>query len=189
MIARPGVDLQIEKSLNTLNQKPLIILGSARQQSDTKNCVDFVFKDIQHTILNLLDINISPFNYSANYSLQDDFYKLIETILDYQTIVFATPVYWYSMSGLMKNLFDRFTDIVTVKKKIGRKLSGKSMFLIAVGTDEQLPDGFEIPFRLTAEYLSMIYKYGVYFSTQNDSVENHLQQKNLFIEKLDFYGL
>lgn len=166
-----------------MNQKPLIILGSARQQSDTKAYVEFVFKDLDHKIVNLLDFNISPFNYSANYSSKDDFYKLIETTLDYKTIVFATPVYWYSMSGLMKNLFDRFTDIVTVKKEVGRKLSGKSMFLIAVGIDKKLPNGFETPFILTAEYLSMIYEDGVYFSTQYQTTEKHrLKKRNDFIK-------
>lgn len=172
-----------------MNQKPLIILGSARQQSDTKRYVDFVFKNLDHTIVNLLDFNISSFKYSADYSSQDDFYKVIETILDYESIVFATPVYWYSMSGLMKNLFDRFTDIVTVKKEIGRRMTEKGMFLIAVGVDEKLPDGFETPFKLTAEYLGMIYHDSSYFSTQNQSVEDRLPEKNTFIKKLAGYGL
>lgn len=167
-----------------MNQKPLIILGSARQQSDTKTYVEFVFKDLDHKLINLLDFNISAFNYSANYSPNDDFYKLIEMILDRNTIIFATPVYWYSMSGLMKNLFDRFTDIVTVKKEVGRQLNGKRMFLIAVGTDKKLPDGFETPFKLTAEYLNMIYEDGIYFSTQYQDRERYQQEKNVFIEKL-----
>ena len=144
---------------------------------------------MDHKIVNLLDFNISPFNYSADYSSQDNFYKLVETILNYQTIIFATSVYWYSMSGLMKNLFDRFTYIVTVKKEIGRRLSGKSMFLIAVGTDEKLREGFETPFKLTAEYLGMIYQDGVYFSTQNRFIETRLQNKNRLIKKLACYGL
>ena len=134
-----------------MNQKLLVILGSARHDSDTKTYANFVFENVDHNIVTLLDYSISPFNYSANYPSDDDFYKLVEKILDYRTIVFATPVYWYSMSGLMKNLFDRFTDIVTVKKETGKKLNGKSMFLIAIGTEKKLPTGFDIPFKLTPD--------------------------------------
>lgn len=144
---------------------------------------------MDHQIVNLLDFNISPFNYSANYPPADNFYELMGIILDYSHIVFATPVYWYSMSGLMKNLVDRFTDIVTVKKEIGRKLRGKSMFLIAVGVDEKLPGGFETPFKLTAAYLGMIYQDRIYFSTQNQSVENQVLVKNRFIKKIACNGL
>lgn len=168
-----------------MNENPLIILGSARQQSDTKVYVDFLFNEVNYTIADLLNFNISSFNYSGNYPDNDEFDNLMEKILDYKTIVFATPVYWYSMSGLMKNLFDRLTDIVTVKKEIGRKLSGKSIFLIAVGTDEILPDGFEIPFSLTAKYFDMFYKGNVYFSTKHqNSIKHNLEKKNEFIVKL-----
>ena len=168
-----------------MNENPLIILGSARQESDTKFYVDFLFNDIDYTIANLLNFNILPFNYSGNYADNDEFENLIEKILDYKTIVFVTPVYWYSMSGLMKNLFDRFTDIGTVKKGIGRKLRGKSMFLIAVGTDEILPDGFEIPFTLKAKYFDMFYRGYVYFSSKHENISGHnLEKKNEFIVKL-----
>ncbi len=43
----------------------------------------------------------------------------------YDVLIFATPVYWYSMSGIMKVFFDRITDLLTIKKDIGRKLKGK----------------------------------------------------------------
>lgn len=168
-----------------MNEIPLIILGSARCVSDTKSYVDFLFKDTQHAIVNLLDFNISPYNYSGNYPNNDEFDNLMEEILKYKTIIFATPVYWYSMSGLMKNMFDRFTDLVTIKKEIGRKLNGKLIFLIAVGTDEKLPNGFEIPFKLTAEYLEMIYKNDIYFSTKYENIEQkNLERKNEFSAKL-----
>lgn len=39
---------------------------------------------------------------------QDDFLTIIEEAIKADTIVFATPVYWYAMSGMMKVFFDRF---------------------------------------------------------------------------------
>ncbi|MCP4458779.1 MAG: NAD(P)H-dependent oxidoreductase [Cytophagales bacterium] len=37
----------------------------------------------------------------------------------------ATPVYWYSMSGIMKVFLDRIYDVLTIEKELGRKLHGK----------------------------------------------------------------
>jgi hypothetical protein len=52
---------------------------------------------------------------------------------------------------------DRLSDLITIRKDLGRKLRGKSMAILASGTDDDLPEGFEAPFRLTADYLGMKY--------------------------------
>lgn len=55
-----------------------------------------------------------------------DYLNLMKQILDkYETLILATPVYWYSMSGIMKVFFDRLTDLLTIEKEFGRKLRGK----------------------------------------------------------------
>ncbi|HEY5462933.1 MAG TPA: NAD(P)H-dependent oxidoreductase [Hanamia sp.] len=154
---------------------PLIISGSARGESDTKLYLDLIFNSSNKRVINLLDFNICHYNYDAKYPTTDEFDKLINEMLKHDTIIFATPVYWYSMSGHMKILFDRFTDLVTIKKEVGRKLKGKSILLFAVGADPEIPEGFEIPFKLTAQYLDMKYKGYIYFNTQKDSLK---QQKS-----------
>jgi multimeric flavodoxin WrbA len=155
-----------------VGQVPLIILGSARQQSDTKFFVDFVFNGIEHRLTDLLSHKISFYNYNGTYPSSDRFKTIVADILTHKTIIFATPVYWYSMSGLMKNLFDRFTDLVTIQKEKGRQLKGKSIFLLAVGSDLAIPSGFEIPFKNTADYLGMHYKGCAYFSTDKNCSDN-----------------
>ncbi len=171
----------IHQLTSMTKQIPLIILGSARQESDTKSYVDFVFDQTEHNLYDLLKYNISSYNYSGVYPSSDNFKQLIEELLNHDIIIFATPVYWYSMSGLMKNVFDRFTDLVTIQKATGRKLKNKSVFLLAVGTDQKLPDGFEIPFQKTADYLEMNYKGCAYFSTDNkhsDKDKSDTRQNN-----------
>lgn len=150
-----------------MTEKILIILGSARKESDTKFYVGFVFKNINHKIIDLLDLRISQYSYENKYPENDDFLKIMDEILKYNIIVFATPVYWYSMSAKMKLFFDRLTDIVTVKKDIGRKLTNKIISLLAVGTDKELPDGFEVPFISTSIYFNLTYLSGIYFSTKH----------------------
>jgi len=152
--------------LAEMTEKPLVILASARKQSDTKDFLNTVFADNDYDLVDLLDFYISPYSYLNNYPGTDDFLKIIDELINHKVIVFATPVYWYAMSGIMKTFFDRFTDIVTTKKHLGRQLQGKSTFLLAVGAEEELPNGFEIPFKLTSEYLHMRYQDCIYFSTE-----------------------
>ncbi len=166
-----------------MTKNPLVIIGSARRQSDTGSFVEFTFDTINYKAINLLDYTISPYDYDNKYSDQDAFLKIIDEILNHNTIVFATPVYWYSMSGNMKVFFDRLTDLVTTKKQIGRQLKGKSVFLIAVGTDEKIPEGFEVPFKLTSDYFEMKYETSVYFSSKADKGLSQ-SEKNRFVNAI-----
>lgn len=162
---------------------PLIILASARKNSDTEKHLNIIFKNEKHTKIDLLDYLISPYNYSHNYPQADRFTDIIKYFLKHDHVVFATPVYWYSMSGLMKTFFDRFTDLVTIQKKTGRFLAGKNTFLFAVGADPLLPPGFEVPFILTSSYLQMKYR-GSLYATINDTNLNFQHEQKLFIENI-----
>ena len=152
-------------------EKPLVILGSARKEGYTKDFLNKVFGAEDYDLIDLLDFHISPYSYLNNYPGTDEFLKVIDELVKHQVIVFATPVYWYAMSGIMKIFFDRFTDVVTTKKHLGRQLQGKSTFLLAVGAEEELPQGFEIPFKLTSDYLHMKYQDCIYFSTEFPKTE------------------
>jgi multimeric flavodoxin WrbA len=165
-----------------MDRRPLIILGSARKESDTKKIVDALFDELDIVRIDLLDQRIENYNYEGNYSTDDNFIQLFDTILEHNKIVFATPVYWYSMSGIMKTFFDRLTDIITKRKEIGRKMKGKEIYVISVGADNSQPEGFEIPFRSTSEYLEMNFISTFYCKTNN--LENIKADGLNFIDKL-----
>lgn len=150
-----------------ISTKPLIILASARKESNTAKLVHQLFEHDEADVMDLLDYTLSHYRYNADYPPEDQFMELMGHILQHRQLVFATPVYWYAMSGLMKVLFDRFTDIVTIRKEFGRSMKGKQCFLIAVGADEALPQGFEVPFRLTSDYLEMDFK-GTYYCKNSE---------------------
>ena len=143
--------------------KPLIILGSARKNGDTRKLVDQVFSDTEYELIDLLDYTIYPYNYKEEYPEDDQFMGVAERMFDHQALVFATPVYWYSMSGQMKIFFDRMTDLIRSKAENRPRFKGRKMFLLAVSASDELPDGFELPFSETADYLDMEYG-GAYFS-------------------------
>lgn len=142
----------------------LVILGSAREDSHTLSLVDAVLAGKPATRIDLRDLDIHHYEYGQPAE-RDDFIKVAEAMASHSAIVFATPVYWYAMSGRMKVLFDRFTDLVTVRKDLGRQLKGHTVFVVACGSELELPEGFEVPFRDTAGYLHMSYGGAFYAQT------------------------
>lgn len=137
-----------------MNNSGIIILGSARSDGNTRLAAGYLSGVSDMHLIDLNDYNIEPFEYD-NYDREDDFLPLIERIVQCDTVVFATPVYWYSMSSVLKKFFDRITDLLQEHKDLGRRLRGKQMALLSCsGTPGPDPE-FAIPFEKTAEYLGM----------------------------------
>jgi multimeric flavodoxin WrbA len=103
-----------------------------------------------------------------HFNAQDAFGGIAEKMAEAGKIVFATPVYWYTMSAPMKVFFDRLTDLTENLKSLGKSLAGKPVWVIATGTEKVLPEGFEVPFARTAGYFGMIYRGCVYLYTGTD---------------------
>jgi len=147
--------------------KPLVILGTARPDGDTCRAIGIAFPNGSVDLTNLSDRSISGYDYTHG-NADDDFLDVVEDMLKAQTIVFATPVYWYAMSAELKVFFDRLSDLLTIAKEKGRKLAGRDVWLIASGSEESLPEGFKIPFKRTAEYLDMRYRGAGYLYAGGD---------------------
>lgn len=146
--------------MNKLNSQGIIILGTARDDSNTVRAIKENEQFRNFEIVELHKLKIEPYSYNNPGS--DDFLEIVEKMKLADVIVFATPVYWYAMSGVLKTFFDRLTDLVTTSKPLGRALAGKNTYLFSTGTDETLPDGFEVPFFKTSEYFSMQYQDAIY---------------------------
>ena len=137
--------------------KTVIILGSARKNGNTREVVTELIKISDWDLVDLFDYNIAQFDYE-HQNRSDDFIPLLERITsDYETFIFATPVYWYSMSGILKVFFDRLTDLLRIEKELGRKLRGKNMAVITSSNGDNLGTEFWLPFKKSAEYLGMHY--------------------------------
>ena len=98
----------------------------------------------------------------AHRNAEDDFAGIAARMKEASAIVFATPVYWYAMSAPLKFFFDRLTDLTENHKPVGRALAGMPVWLLATGTDPALPEGFEVPFRRTADYFGVHYRGALY---------------------------
>lgn len=145
--------------------KVIVINGSAREHGNTDKAVVKISPFLDYETINLCKLNIRSYAYDHARNQGDDFLVVVEEMIAATDIVFATPVYWYAMSGLMKNLFDRLTELITDKKPLGRRLKGKRCYLIACGTDDSLPGGFEVPFARTCQYFEMKFVRSYYVKT------------------------
>lgn len=148
----------------------VIIQASAKSFGNTYKIVNYLNKNKDFDIIDLATKNIGHFDYEFN-NTNDDFLPLITDIIKkYDTIIFATPMYWYTMSGHLKVFFDRISDLLAVHKELGRQFRGKKMGFISNSADDDRPNGFEMPFVKSAEYLGMKYLGDVHGYFLNDDI-------------------
>ena len=147
-----------------MENKKVIILGSSRKNGNTTRIVDEIAKEYNIDVVNLSDYNISYYDYESK-NKEDDFLPLIKRIIEnHDTFIFATPIYWYNMSGIMKVFFDRFSDLIRIEKETGRKLRGKKIGVISNSHDNEIEESFYIPFKKSADYLGMEYLGHAHFN-------------------------
>lgn len=144
-------------------EKVIVILGTARDNSNTRKALEEHLPWKSYELVELHRLSIGPYVYNSNKP-NDDFLSVAEKMAKSDVIVFATPVYWYAMSGILKTFFDRLTDLISTSKALGRSLKGKKTFLFATGSNDSLPSGFEVPFNKTSEYFEMSYTGAKYVS-------------------------
>lgn len=158
-------------------EKTVIILGSSRSKGNTGKIVDFISSKYNIEIIDLNDYKVGYFDYNFK-NVGDDFIPLMETIIEkYDNLIFATPVYWYNMSGIMKVFFDRFSDLLHYQKDLGRKLRGKNMAMISCSNSNDLKDGFAMPFIASANYLGMNYLGESHTWLEDGKVSNDVELK------------
>lgn len=157
-----------------------IIFGSSRSFGHTRKFADEIFASSNIELLDLNQYNIGIFDYE-HCNCNDDFIPLMEKLLTYDTWIIATPVYWYSMSTQHKIFFDRFSDLLTIRKDLGHQLRGKNLFVLA-SFQSSYPRGFEDIFEQICEYLGMIYLGSafLYSGTENTTF---LKNNKTHIEK------
>ena len=156
----------------------VIIQGSSKSNGNTNRVVRFLNKNNDFDVIDLKTKKIGSFEYDFS-NANDDFIPLMDSIIKkYDTIIFATPVYWYSMSGTLKTFFDRMSDLLHYKKELGRLMRGKNMAMISNSGENDLKKGYTMPFTESAKYLGMNYLGDTHTWFTKDGTEIHSDAKN-----------
>lgn len=135
--------------------EPIVLIGSSRRDGNTARAARIAFPDA--AIVDLAEQSIAAYDYAHRYPAGDAFLALAEAMIRHRDIVMATPVYWYAMSAQLKLFLDRWSDLITIRKDLGRALAGRRLWVLATSPEAEPPPGFEVPFRLTADYMDMVY--------------------------------
>jgi multimeric flavodoxin WrbA len=68
--------------------------------------------------------------------VDDDYDQVIQEMLAHDTLVFVSPIYWYSVTGHMKNMFDRWSQCLRDPRFDFKALmKQKKAYAIVVGGD------------------------------------------------------
>ncbi|WP_163969393.1 flavodoxin family protein [Oceanobacillus halotolerans] len=89
----------------------------------------------EHDIKPIVDERHAPDGFKE---VVDDHTKLIDKMLEHDVYVFSTPIYWYSMSGVMKTFIDRWSQVMKDPNYAHFRgaLKDKKVYVIAVGGDK-----------------------------------------------------
>ncbi len=160
-------------------ERILLIVGSSRKEGNTWSVAEFLSDRTGAELIDLSELNISYYDYEHE-NQQDDFMEVARKMTDSAVIILATPVYWYSMSAQMKTFIDRWSDLLTIRKDLGRQLADKKLVLISCGSWEEPGQGFALPIKQTADYMRM--QFAGYFHTwltDNEVFGNENVQKRV----------
>ncbi len=148
-------------------KRVLILFGSARSNGNSMRALSTLtgvdWRAFSHAeiagvptdSIALADHAIAPYSYTQDYPEGDAFHAIAREMVRSTHLLFVTPVYWYSMSGVMKQFFDRFTDLLTTHQPLGRALKGTQCAVLACGAAPCLSEGFLPPFQGTCDYFAM----------------------------------
>lgn len=166
--------------------RPLIIFGSSRSDGSTREAVDMVIQNHAVEVVDLNDLKIGYYDYE-NRCKDDDFMPLARKMLEHNPIILASPVYWYTMSAIMKTFIDRWSDFTSHERDMGRKMRKKTMYVISsYYVDPEGKEGFEPIFEQTAEYMGMHYE-GCFFHYGGDNAalsSTNQERANQFTQKI-----
>ena len=105
--------------------KVLFMNCSPNKNGNTYRIGQKLLENVEHDVLQMSDYKI--YQYGQVYE-DDQIKDVFDKIEKVDTIVIGSPVYWYTLSGILKTFIDRFYMLDDAKK-----LNGKKLYLFAQG--------------------------------------------------------
>jgi multimeric flavodoxin WrbA len=136
----------------------LALFSSSRRLGNTGQLMDRIALELNIEVVDLAGQRISAYDYQHR-NRHDDFEPLMQRVLSHDQIIFASPIYWYAVSPAMKAFLDRLSDFLDVPELLveGRRLRGKTAYVVCTSVDEQPSEAFVNAFVETFRYLGMHY--------------------------------
>ncbi|QPC47823.1 flavodoxin family protein [Mangrovibacillus cuniculi] len=119
--------------------KTLVLLGSTRENGNSEWLAKEAVNGTEYTMVALADLSIQAIvdqrHKEGGFThIQDDYDHLVELMLSHDRLIFATPLYWYGMSGPMKDFFDRWSQYLRDDRyQLKSELQKKENYVIISG--------------------------------------------------------
>jgi len=117
----------------------LIIYGSSREEGNTEWLTEKVAEGLTCTRVYLRNTNIRPIvdqrHAPGGFTpVDDDHDQIMQQMLAHDAVIFATPLYWYGMSGPMKDFIDRWSQSLR-DERLGFKeqIRGRNAYVVVTG--------------------------------------------------------
>ena len=134
----------------------IALFSSSRRDGNTGQFIDHISGELGIKVIELETLDLSAYDYEHR-NRGDDFEPLMERLLRFEQIIFASPVYWYSVTAAMKRFLDRLSDYLDLPDLLaeGRRLRGKRAYIVCTSICTEAPASFINTFVDTFEYLGM----------------------------------
>jgi multimeric flavodoxin WrbA len=149
----------------------IALFASSRRHGNTGQLIDRIAQELGIEVVDLAEKRISAYDYQHR-NRGDDFEPLMRRVLAFDHILFATPVYWYSVSSPMKVFLDRISDFLDLPELLedGRRLRGKRAYVVCTSVYDEAPASFVAAFADTFNYLGMRFEGVAHFNCHDGYV-------------------
>jgi multimeric flavodoxin WrbA len=163
----------------------IALFSSSRRRGNTGQFIDRIALDLHIEVVDLCSRRISAYDYEHR-NRHDDFEPLMQHVLEHDQIIFATPIYWYSVSPAMKVFLDRLSDFLELPDLLseGRRLRGKMAYVVCTSISDEPSTAFLGAFRDTFAYLGMHFGGVAHVNCQGGYVPGRHDQHALILADL-----
>ena len=119
-----------------------VLFGGSRPEGNTAELTRYALDGLDYTWVDVTQYQFNPVRdvrhedyYIESYG--DEYKQLIDLVLESDTVIFASPVYWYSISASLKAFIDHWSETMEDKDyhDFKSKMAKKDFRLILVGGD------------------------------------------------------
>jgi len=160
-----------------MNKRVTIIQASSRSDGHTALLSQYILQNYDARFIDLNTKSIGQYRYDDDNDGDDFLPTMQELISESDVLLFLTPIYWYTMSGLMKTFLDRISELLKDEKSLGRQLRGMYLGCISMSNDLAIDYDFDMPVRKSAKYLGMHYLQYVHCCVMNNELTSDSKSK------------
>lgn len=119
-----------------------VLFGGSRQQGNSATLAEKVVHGLDYQWIDLTKYHFNPVRDVRHAEgkitdYQDDYIEVLDKMLESDTVIFVSPVYWYSVSASMKAFIDHWSETLRDEKyaDFKEKMAKIEFRLILVGGD------------------------------------------------------